>query len=69
MNKHRIINYNTCSLEFWSTYIATKKHIHHISANSKKLDTKHLYKLGATDDLPSGIIPLAVDQKIDHKYP
>ena len=34
-----------------------------------ELDTKHLYQLDATDDLPSGIIPLAVDHKIDHMYP
>ena len=33
------------------------------------LNTRHLYQLDATDDLPSGIIPLAVDHNIDHKYP
>ena len=34
-----------------------------------ELNTKHLYQMGVTDDLPSGIIPLAVDHKINHKYP
>ena len=34
-----------------------------------KLNTRHLYQLYATDNLPSGIISLAVDHKIDHKYP
>ena len=34
-----------------------------------KLNLKHLYQPDAADDLPSGIIPLAVDHKIDHKYP
>ena len=28
-----------------------------------------LFQLDATDDLPSGIIPFAVDHKIDYKYP
>ena len=36
---------------------------------STELDMKHLYQLDAVDDLPSGIIPLAVDHKIDHEYP
>ena len=30
-----------------------------------ELYTKHLYQLNTTNDLPSGIIPLAVDNKID----
>ena len=34
-----------------------------------KVNTKYLYQLYATDDLPSGIIPLAVEHKIDHRYP
>ena len=33
------------------------------------LNTKHHYQLNAADDLSSGIIPLAVDHKIDHTYP
>ena len=33
------------------------------------LNTRHLYQLNATDNLPPGIIPMAVDLKIDHKYP
>ena len=33
-----------------------------------ELNTKHIYKLNPADD-PSGIISLAVDHKIDHKYP
>ena len=34
-----------------------------------ELNTSHFYQLDATDNLPSGIIPLPVDHKIDHKYP
>ena len=34
-----------------------------------KLNTKHIHQLNATDDLPSGVIPLAVDHRIHHKYP
>ena len=34
-----------------------------------ELNTKHIYQLNASEDLPSGIIPLAVDHRIDHKYP
>ena len=34
-----------------------------------ELNTKYINQLDAVDDLPSGIIPLAVDHKIDHKYP
>ena len=34
-----------------------------------KLSQKYIYELNATDDLPSGIIPLAVDHRIDNKYP
>ena len=33
-----------------------------------KLNTKHINPVNATDDLLSGIIPLAVDHKMDHKY-
>ena len=33
------------------------------------IGTKHLYQLDAADDLPSGIIPLAVGHKIHHKQP
>ena len=43
-----------------------------VSAMSVKapteLNTRHLYQLDATDNLPPGIISLAVDHKIDHKY-
>ena len=31
--------------------------------------TEHLYQLDATDELLSGILPLAVNHKIDYKYP
>ena len=34
-----------------------------------ELNTRHLYQLDATDNLLSGIIPLAVDHKTGHKYP
>ena len=34
-----------------------------------ELNTKHIYQLNASDDLPSGIIPLAVNHWIHHKYP
>ena len=34
-----------------------------------ELNTNHIYQLDTKDDLLSGIIPLAVDHKIDHKYP
>ena len=34
-----------------------------------KLNPRHLYQMDATNNLPPGIIPLAVDHKIDHKYP
>ena len=34
-----------------------------------ELNTRHLYQLDVTGDLPPGIIPLAVICKIDHKYP
>ena len=34
-----------------------------------KLNTRYLYQLNATDNLPCGILPLVVDHKIDHKYP
>ena len=33
-----------------------------------ELTTRHLYQLDTADNLPSGIIPLAVDHIIDHKY-
>ena len=32
-----------------------------------ELNTKHLYQLDAADDLPSGIISLAMYHKIDHR--
>ena len=34
-----------------------------------KLNTKHLYQLDAADNSPLGIITLAADHKINHKYP
>ena len=34
-----------------------------------ELDTEDIYTLNASDNLPSGIFPLAVDFKNDHKYP
>ena len=34
-----------------------------------ELNARYLYQLDAADNLPPSIIPLAVDQKIDHKYP
>ena len=34
-----------------------------------KLNNRHLYQLYTNDDLPSDLIPLAVDHKIDYKYP
>ena len=34
-----------------------------------ELNTKYIYQLNTTDDLPSGIIPLAFNRRIDHKYP
>ena len=34
-----------------------------------ELNTKHIYQLNATKDLPSGIILLAANHRIDHKYP
>ena len=34
-----------------------------------KLNTRHLYRLDATDNLPSGIIPLAVDHKLITSIP
>ena len=33
------------------------------------LDTQHIYQLDTSDNLPLGLIPLAVDHKINHKYP
>ena len=32
-------------------------------------DTQHIYTFDTSDDLPLGLILLAVDHKIDHKYP
>ena len=34
-----------------------------------ELDTQHIYTLDTSDDLPLGLIPLAVDHKINHIYP
>ena len=34
-----------------------------------ELDEQHIYVLDASDDLPLGLIPLAVDHKNDPKYP
>ena len=34
-----------------------------------ELNTRHLHQLDATDNLQPGVIPLAVDHKINHKYP
>ena len=34
-----------------------------------ELNTKDIYQLNATDDLPSGIIHLVDDHRIDQKYP
>ena len=34
-----------------------------------QLNTRHLYQLDTTDKLPLGIIPMALDHKINHKYP
>ena len=31
-------------------------------------NTKHIYQLNSSDDLPSGNILLALDNRIDHKY-
>ena len=36
---------------------------------STELNTRYLYQLDATDNLPPDIVPLAVDHTIDHKYP
>ena len=33
-----------------------------------ELDMKHIYHFDVTVNLPSGIIPLAVYHKIDHKH-
>ena len=33
-----------------------------------ELNTKHIYQLSVSEDLLSGIIPLAVNYRIDHKY-
>ena len=34
-----------------------------------ELDMQHIYTLDVGNNLPLGIIPLAVDHKIDQKYP
>ena len=34
-----------------------------------EVNTRYLYQLDAADNLPPGIISLAVDHKIDHRYP
>ena len=34
-----------------------------------ELNTQHIYALNASGNPPSGLIPLAVDNKIKHKYP
>ena len=34
-----------------------------------ELRPQYLYKLNASDYLPSELIPLAVDHKINHKFP
>ena len=48
----------------------TKKSISIITVHTPtELSTKHIYKLNATDDLQSSIIPLAVEHRTDHKYP
>ena len=33
-----------------------------------ELNTQHIYQLNASDDLPLGLILLAVNQRIHHKY-
>ena len=33
------------------------------------MNKQHIYQLNAGDDLLSGLIPLAVDHRIHHKYP
>ena len=34
-----------------------------------EVNTQHIYALDASDDLPSGLIPLVVDHFINHTYP
>ena len=34
-----------------------------------ELNVQHVYALDASHDLPLGLIPIAVDHKINHKHP
>ena len=64
------MKYGTHSSQCRSNYITTKKHICIIITGTNQAKQKtSLYQLDTTDDLPSGIMPLAVGHKMDHKYP
>ena len=34
-----------------------------------EFDKQHIYTINSSDDLPLGLIPLAINHEIDHKYP
>ena len=52
-----------------NTSITTEKHIHNSSRGPTELNTQHIYQLNTSDNLASGLNPLAVDHKIHDKYP
>ena len=68
MHRHSIIKNRTHNMKCRSTSNTAKKHMHNISKAPTELNTKHIYQLDTADDLTSGI-SIAVDHRIDHKYP
>ena len=64
------LQYLTNNLKFRISHVAIKKCIKSYQQKAPTdLNTRHPYQLDAIDNLQPGIIHLAVDHKIDHKYP
>ena len=64
MHKHCIFQNKTHSSKFRSIHVASKEHISHFNTSTNQAKYQTSYQLNATDDLPSGIMPLAVEHKI-----
>ena len=56
------------SIEMQEHLLAIQVCVNHHSSNTNRIKSQHMYELDSSDDLPDGLIPLAVNHKVNHTY-